>query len=206
MRWILSWMLGVAMALGLCSVGAGQDRGHIENLLAKLDDSATARGASEELKTLAKQDQDSRQYLANRLPSLITTGSRGDLQLWYSSLELVAELKIIETVPVLTELLRKENRGPVTDFIAAARLYDDPVAYALSQIGEPATQSVAKLFEDGDAATRRRAAIVLGNIATPHARQALLSQIQNEQADDLRAVMQDEVTYIDKKVRLGIAR
>jgi len=166
------------------------------------------RGASLDLASLAKADPASRQYIANRLPSLLAAAAReGDLQLWISSLGLVTELKTIEAVPVLTELLRKENTGFILwGPVGHARLYDDPVAYALSEIGDPATQPVAKLFQDGDAATRRRAAIVLGNIATPQAREALVRQILLEQVDDLRAVMQDQVTYIDKKVRLGIAR
>jgi len=192
-------MLGITMVVGTCSHAVGQDTAHLESLLTKLGDADAARGASTELKALAKDDPASRQYIADRLPSLIAVAARGDLQLWISSLELTANLKIVEAVPTLTELLRKDNTGIVTSFGAHSILYDDPVAKALSEVGEPATQPVAKLFEDGDAPTRRRAAIVLGNIGTPNARAALVRQIPLEQVDDLRAVMKDRVAFIDKK-------
>jgi len=206
MRWILSLTLGTAMAAGTCSAAASQDRAHLESLLARLSDAHATRDASAELRQLALNNPDSRQYIAGRLPSLIAVAARGDLQLWISSLQLTSDLKVVEAVPALTEYLRYDNSFGPTSFGTHARLYDDLVAKALSDIGDPATQPVAKLFEDGDAATRRRAAIVLGNIATPLARQALLSQIQVERADDLRAVMQDQVTYIDRKASPGAAR
>jgi len=208
MRWILSLTLGVLTAAGTCTVATGQDLGHLESLLTKLGDAKAARDASAELKQLANQDPASRQYIANRLPSLLATAARaGDPQLLYSSVGLVTELKAVEAVPVLTELLRQDSHWYfVTGLLSQDRLYDNPIAYALSELGDPATQPVAKLFDDGDAATRRRAAIVLGNIATPTARQALLNQIQNERADDLRAVMQDQVAYIDSKAKLGASR
>jgi hypothetical protein len=193
MRWIFSLMLGTGMAVGLCSAAVGQDRTRLEKLLTQLGDAQSAREASAQLKTLAQEDPDSRQYIANRLPSLIAIAARGDLQLWISSLDLTADLKVAEAVPILTELLRKDNRGIPTNFGAAARLYDDPVAKALSEIGEPATNSVAKLFQDGDAPTRRRAATVLSNIGSPSAREAIRHQIDNEPDPGLKAFMQSKI-------------
>jgi HEAT repeat protein len=193
MRWILSFMLCAAMVSGLCSVARGQDRAHIESLFVKIGDAKNTKEACAELKTLAQQDPDSRQYIANRLPSLIAIAAQGDLQLWISTLELTADLKIAEAVPVLTELLRKDNKGIATSFGAAATLYDDPVAKALSEIGEPAMDSVAGLFQNGDPPTRRRAAIVLSNIGTPNAREAILRQIDREPDPDLKAFMKGKV-------------
>jgi HEAT repeat protein len=201
MRWILTVTLGIGIAAALSSAAVAQDAGHLESLLTTLGDAKTAKDARSELRTLAAGDPHSRQYVAQRLPALIAAASKGDLQLWISSLQLTADLKAAEAVPILTEYLRYDNRFGPSSFGTDFNLYDDPVAKALSAIGEPATQSVVKLFEDGDPATRRRAAIVLGNIATPQARQALLSQIQIEQVDDLRAVMQDQVAFIDKKTK-----
>jgi HEAT repeat protein len=186
-------MLVVEMVLGLGSVAVAQDTAHLESLLAKLGDSKAAKGASAELETLSKEDPVSRQYIANRLPSLIEIAAKGDLQLWISSLQLTADLKIVEAVPVLAELLRNDNQGVVTSFGAHAILYDDPVAKALSEIGDPAVQSVAKLFEDGDAPTRRRAAVVLSNIGSPAARESLRRQIDNEPDPELKAFMQSKV-------------
>jgi len=208
MRRTISLFLGNVLAVGSFSVAVGQNVAHLESLLSKLADADAQRGASLELASLAKGDPASRQYIANRLPPLLATAARaGDPQLLYSSVGLVTELKAVEAVPVLTELLRQDSHWYfVTGLLSQDRLYDNPIAYALSELGDPATQPVAKLFDDGDAATRRRAAIVLGNIATPLARQALVNQIQVEQVDDLRAVMQDQVTYIDQKARLGAAR
>lgn len=193
MREIFSWMLGAGIALGLCHTVAGQDRPHIEGLFAQLVDNGKIREpAYAELITLAREDPDSYDYIADRIPSLMRD-SGGKPFLWLSAVQMAGELRAAKTIPILTELLRRDNRsGPVTlgwDSI----LYDDPVATALSLIGEPATDSVAGLFENGDPATRRRAAIVLSNIGTPRARQALLSQIDKEPDPKLKAFIQSKV-------------
>jgi HEAT repeat protein len=194
MRWIFSLMLGVGMIPSLCSVAIAQDKSRIESLFTQLEDSQTADQASVRLKTLAHEDPDSRQYIAKRIPSLIR--SCGDkVMLWQGSLELTGDLKIVEAVPLLTELLRKDHKGVPTNFMMAARLYDDPVAKALSLIGEPATDSVAGLFQNGDPATRRRATIVLSNIGTVRAHEALLRQIKDEPDQKLRAFMQTKVNW-----------
>jgi HEAT repeat protein len=195
MRRIFSLMLlGAGMMPGFCSVAIAQDRVHIEGLFTQLDDTQSAEKASERLKTLAQGDADARQYIAKRIPSLIAiAGQQQRPMLWQGSLVLAGDLKIVEAVPLLTELIRKDNHGVATNFMMAARLYDDPVAKALSLIGEPATDSVAGLFKDGDPATRRRAAIVLWNIGTPRAREALLHQIGIEPDQQLRAFMETKV-------------
>jgi HEAT repeat protein len=192
MRWILILVLSIGSLAG-SSIAIGQDRAHLESLLTKLDDADSARAASTELRAIAQQDLDSRQYIANRLPALIAIGAQGDVQLWISSLELTANLKVVEAVPLLTELLKKDNRGIATSFGAAERMYDDPVAKALSEIGDPATQPVARLFSSGDLATRRRATIVLWNIGTPLSRKSLLDQIEREPDQELRSFMQSGV-------------
>jgi HEAT repeat protein len=181
------------MVAGLSTVATGQDRAHLENLLAKIGNAESAIEALEELRALAKEDPDSRQYIANRLPSLIAIAARGDVQLWMSTLQLTADLKVVEAVPILTRLLRSDNRGGPTNFGMAAHLFDDPVANALSQIGEPAVDSVAQLFQDGDLATRRRATIVLWNIYTENAREAIRRQIDKEPDQGLKSLMQDKL-------------
>jgi hypothetical protein len=192
MRWIFSLIFGAGMFSGLCSVAIGQDRAHIESLFAKIGYAETSKEASAELRALAQQDPDSRQYIAKRLPSLITIAARGNLQLWITSLQLTTDLKIVEAVPVLTGLLRYDNKGIPTSLGAAARLYDDPVAKALSEIGEPATDLVAGLFQNGDPPTRRRAAIVLSNIGTVKAREALRLQIEKEPDPEIKAFIQSK--------------
>jgi HEAT repeat protein len=187
-------LLGAGTIPGLFSVAIAQDRSHIENLFTQLDDTQSAEKASEGLKTLAQAVAESRQYITKRVPTLIAiAGQQGRPMLCQGSLELAGDLKVIEAVPLLTELLRKENHGIASNFIMARRLCDDPVAKALSQIGEPATDSVAGLFENGDPDTRRRAAIVLWNIGTPRAREALLHQIAIEPDQNLRAFMETKV-------------
>jgi HEAT repeat protein len=182
MRGIFLWMLGAGMALGLCHAVAGQDRPHIEGLFAQL----------EKDETLAREDSDSHDYIAERLPFLIR-GSDDKLLLWLSAVQMAGELKDAKTVPILTKLLRRDHRsGPVTLGMDSI-LYDDPVAKALSLIGDPATDSVAGLFENGDPDTRRRAAIVLTNIGTPDAREAILRQIDKEPDPKLKAFMQSKV-------------
>jgi HEAT repeat protein len=107
--------------------------------------------------------------------------------------ELAGDLKVAEAAPILAEQLKYDHRV-ATSFGADSILSDDPVAWSLSLIGEPATDSVAGLFADGDAPTRRRAAIVLSNIGTPNAREALLRQIDREPDPDLKTLMKSKVT------------
>jgi hypothetical protein len=71
MRWAFSLILSALVAAGPCPAALGQDLGHLESLLTKLDDAKATRDARSELRTLAAQDPDSRQYIAQRLPSLI---------------------------------------------------------------------------------------------------------------------------------------
>lgn len=194
LRWFFALMFGVGLSTGLCSIAAGQDQAHIESLLVQLGNANAALTAPAELEVLAWQDPDSRQYLGIRLPSLIAiAAARGDVQLWITSLRVTADLKMVEAVPVLSKFLRYDNRGGPTDFGMAAHLFDDPVAYALSEIGEPATDSVSGVFQDGDAATRRRATIVLWNIGTENARAAIRRQIDKEPDSGLRDFMRDKL-------------
>ena len=194
MREIFSWMLGAGMALGLCHTVAGQDRPHIEDLFAQLDNGMSQESAPAyaELITLAREDSDSYDYIAERLTALISH-SDGKLFLALNAVQMAGELRVAKTIPILTELLRRDHQSGPIRLGMASHLYDDPVAKALSLIGEPATDSVAGLFENGDPATRRRAAIVLSNIGTPRARQALLSQIDKEPDPKLKAFIQSKV-------------
>jgi HEAT repeat protein len=186
----------VGIILVLPSLAEAQDQTRIENLLAKLADAHVAMSACADLEKLAAEDPDARQYIAKRISSLIAiAATKGDLQFWISSLKITDELKIVEAVPLLTKLLRYENYFGPTNFGFHAHLYDDLVAKALSDIGEPATQSVAALFDDGDAPTRRRAAIVLWNIGTPQASEALLRQINREPDTELRSFMQNKIDH-----------
>ena len=194
MREIFSWMLGAGMALGLCHTVAGQDRPHIEDLFAQLDNGMSQESAPAyaELITLAREDSDSYDYIAERLTALISH-SDGKLFLALNAVQMAGELRVAKTIPILTELLRRDHQSGPIRLGMASHLYDDPVAKALTLICEPATDSVAGLFENGDPATRRRAAIVLSNIGTPRARQALLSQIDKEPDPKLKAFIQSKV-------------
>jgi len=92
MRWIPSLALGAAMGFTLSNVLAAQQSARIEDLFKQLKTSATAEKAYDHLTTLAKQDPDSRQYIAGRLPSLIST-SDDELVLWLNAVSLAGDLK-----------------------------------------------------------------------------------------------------------------
>jgi HEAT repeat protein len=166
----------------------GQDRPRIEALFAQFEQNGTHADTYAELKTLAQGDPDSRQYIAERLPTLIHGGDDKP-SLWVVAVQLAGDLKVIEAAPILSDLLRFDHRAAIS-FGADINLSDDPVAWSLSLIGDPATDSVAGLFQKGDAPTRRRATIVLANVGTPRAREALFRQIDNEPDPALKAFMQ----------------
>jgi HEAT repeat protein len=188
MRVISSLMLGIAMMSGLCAVMAGQQRSQIEDLFAKLDSGVTNEEASAELRKFAADDPESRDYITKRLLVLIRGEDKGFL--WYNSVQLIGQLKITEAAPTLAEALRRDHRSGFFTLGLDARLYDDPVAKSLSEIGEPAVDSVTKLFQDGDTPTRRRTTIVLSNIGSASAREAISRQIVNESDAELKAFMQ----------------
>jgi len=192
MRRILALIFVVGLMAGFCSIAASQDRPHIEELFAQFEKDGPQPAAYSELKTLAQGDPDSRQYIAERLPTLLH-GSDDKPSLWMVAVRLAGDLKVAEAAPILAEQLEYDHRV-ATSFGADSILSDDPVAWSLSLIGGPATDSVAALFADGDASTRRRAAIVLSNIGTPNARDALLRQIDREPDPDLKTFMQSKVT------------
>jgi HEAT repeat protein len=108
-----------------------------------------------------------------------------------NAVHLTGDLKIVEAVPVLAELLRDPlTKGGATNFGMALRLGDDPPGRALADIGEPATEAVGALLVDQDRFKRWRAALVLGNINSAHADQLLELRLSHEDDPAVRAQIQ----------------
>ena len=131
----------------------------VQSLYTQLNQPANTNSAAQQLHDLAAKDSVVRDYMAQKLPAMISAGATGDwhsvtLQ-WMNAVRLAGQLKLETTIPALIESL---SRNPVRggyDMQAGigytssrgAKLQFDIVARALADIGDPAVPSVAGVSE-----------------------------------------------------------
>lgn len=189
MKWLISALLAASLIPGVYRIGTAQQTSEVERLYAELQDESKTDTAVDQLKELAQNSLDARQYLAAHLPTLIASPSRGPI--WLNSVRLAGDLKISEAVPALVTLLTQPGTqgGPIT-FAGEMRLDDDPAGKALAEIGEPALTGVGQLLKDGDKSTRWRAALVLSNIDSTGADQLLRLHLPSEGDSHIKRYIQ----------------
>lgn len=187
----------VVMLFALVSNGlrlAGQDvlsQTQLRHLVEQLQNDTTSDQAAIQLQALAKTNSAVKPFLYAQLPEILERYPRGSV--WLNAVRLAGSLKVVSAVPNLVAELSLPTKTGVISFTGERRLDDDPPGKALAEIGEPATQLVAKALESNDKAVRWRAALVLMNINSPDARQALRRHLQKEPDPNLRAVIQDAI-------------
>ena len=187
----------VVMLFALMSNGlqlAGQDvvsQTQLGHLVEQLQNDTTSDQAAIQLQALAKTDSAVKPFLSAQLPEILERYPRGSV--WLNAVRLAGSLRVVSAVPNLVAELSLPTKTGVISFTSERRLEDDPPGKALAEIGEPATQLVAKALERNDKAVRWRAALVLMNINSTNARQALRRHLQKEPDPNLRAVIQDAI-------------
>lgn len=191
MRWLSFVMLTACLISGTQSATAQDGHTEVRQFFAELQDENTTDQAADKLRMAALKDTDARQFLVEHLPAVIEK-LRGPV--WMNAIHLAGSLRIAETVPVLAELLKRQDTqiGTIT-FAEVLRLDDDPAGKALAEIGAPAITEVRHLLAARDRSTRFRAALVLSNMNSTSADEVLSDHVQNENDSDIRNYIQSQL-------------
>ena len=132
------------------------------------------------MRDLADKDSAARDFIAQRLPSMISCLSTTDF-VWMNAVLLGGQFKVTSTIPALKlELSRGLIQGgydysggnyPTT--WESVKLQYDLVARAWSDFGDPVVPLVADVLSKGDDSMRKRALSILSKINFPKARPAM---------------------------------
>jgi hypothetical protein len=194
-----SAIAAVVLGVSACACVAQQTI-EVQQLFAQLPNQMTGQQASARLKSLALGSEETRRYLALKLPELFADPSQNQFTLEYA-FRLAGDLKIVETMPAVLRWFDRSGAFGATTLTQSERLNDDPVAKALVQFGEPAIKPVSRLLENTDSTPymRRRAASILFNMNLKQADQILASQAQVERDPDLKLYIQSRLDARAKK-------
>jgi len=177
----LAYLLIICFAYGtLGATGTAHSAPDIRTLLTQLSQLRTTDRAAREILQAVREDPSARQYVVQQLPEMISKPEVNEI--WLNAVRLAGKLKATEAIPSLRKAL---SRGPLggpanMSFSGQIDLDDDVVAKALSEIGDPAIPVVTDLLSSGDQKKRRRAALILRNMASPAARKLLQDRLPHE--------------------------
>jgi HEAT repeat protein len=189
-QWIIIWIAFAAPGAMLAQTPTTPS---IRSLMTQLSDvKTTGRDTAKQILEIAKKDSAAREYVAQRLPEVIKSGTD---EPWLNAVWLPGKLKATEALPALQQAM---SRPPFpaesyTSAGAAMRLANDIVAKALSEIGDPAIPATRELLGSPDQAMRMRAVLILTNIGTPAARKALQDRLSKESEQRVRDMMQNHL-------------
>jgi len=178
--------------------GLAQTRPSIDALYDRLVQPSETNAAAPEIVKMASNDSGALNYLAGKLPMLISSNRPTSDPVWANAVRLAGQLKIVAAVPALGQALSRpavlggydsEATGAYT-FTIGARLVYDVVGRALADIGDPSIPVVANLLSSGDIAARRRAFWILVNIDSPAALQAMRDHLPRESDSTIKDAIQ----------------
>jgi HEAT repeat protein len=166
----------------------------IQTLMAQLTDVRTIRRDTDsQILQLARKDSEARKYVVHMLPEMIKASTD---ESWLNAVRLAGDLKAVEAIPALQAAMSRRPfpaEGYIT-FTRAMHLDNDIVAKALSRIGEPAIPSVVNLLESLDALMRSRAVLILANMDSRAARNALKYRPPHETDPEIKALIEDSLS------------
>ena len=94
---------------------------------------------------------------------------------------LAGDLRLTTSVPSLVRALGRGKIGSgIVTAVSEIQLTNDAVGRSLAHIGDPAIPALAKLLENQNTRTRRRAAIILLNMQSPVSRKVVHSYLGSE--------------------------
>jgi DNA-binding phage protein len=188
--------IGTALLL-LSLPSAAQRATNVDALITMLKDPKTSEDAKKQLLEVGESNLNIQHRLAEFLPEALK--DRSDLPVWQNEVELAGQLKILTTIPMLSKLLTQTSEvGGLTDLYREAQLVDDPVAKALSRIGDPAVPSLKTILNSANVETRWRATRILLLIGTPLAQQTLQDRLLVEKDPTMRLRIEDNLKRITK--------
>lgn len=163
----------------------------IQSLMAKLSDEKATGGKGKVVNQILKMtstNSEAREYVVHSLPPLIQSRTG---EVWMIAVRLAGQMKATEAIPSLMEALSRKGvpAEPNISFGGMDRLDNDLVGKVLAQIGDPAIPSVGTLLKSPNTGTRRRGILILRNMKSPAARQALQDHISEETDEGLRKLI-----------------
>jgi len=165
----------------------------IRVLMEQLNDVRTVRADTvKQILEIAGKDSRAREYVVQRLPDLI---GRPKSDVWLDAIRLAGKLKAKEAIPALQQAMSRHPVAaePYLTFAGIARLDNDIVAKALSQIGDPAIPAATSLLRSEDAGMRYRATLILKNIGSRGAREALQDRLSHEPDPEVKKLIRDSL-------------
>lgn len=164
------------------------DHPNLDALFALLQDRETSSNAAASLEELCRAKPDTIAIVRARLPSMLAIAK--DEMVERAEAKVVEDLRISEAIPALAQLLQTQS-----DFASWETLYrkmnlvDDPIAHALSQLGDAALPAMSNLLKDENATVRRRTALALLLMKTPASIALLRLHLDTETDIDLVAMI-----------------
>ncbi len=189
------YVFTLVFTLTAVSVNAfGQTIGALYDQLLQSEET---NSAAPQIFQIAKNDAAARDYLAGRLPSLISSNRSERDPVWANAVRLAGQLKIATAVPALAQALSRpavpggydSTATGASTFTITANLVYDVVGRALADIGDPSIPVLTTILSNGDFAARRRVAWILVNINSPIARQAMNDRLQIETDPAIRQIL-----------------
>jgi len=192
-------MLNGCSSFSLVKAKRFKARDSARSLMAQLNDSMTTdRNTAKQVLALARRDSEARAYVVQSLPAMIKSGAD---EVWLNAVWLAGELRAPETIPSLLQAMSRRPFPDQPSFSLAGlmRLEQDTVAKAISKIGDPAVPPVANLLNSSEDTTRGRAILILRNIGSSAARDALKEHLPNETKPDLKKLIEDGLRPVTPK-------
>jgi hypothetical protein len=165
----------------------------IRVLMEQLNDVRAVRADTvKQILEIARKDPRAREYVVQRLPDLI---GRTESDVWLDAIRLAGKLKAKEAIPALQQAMSRHPFAaePFLTFAGIWRLDNDIVAKALSQIGDPAIPAATCLLRSEDAGMRCRATLILRNIGSRSAREALQDRLPHESDPEVKKLIRDSL-------------
>ena len=188
-----------AFVLTFCSVGGlAQAPPDIRTLYEQLTNPTETSTAAPRIRELASKDSTARDFMAQKLPSLVSR--RPADSIWMNAVRLSGQLKVTDAVPALKQALSLgpirggyDYEGSAISLSEFAHLRYDIVGRALADIGDPSVFAVADVLSHGDASTRTRAVFILANINSPAAQKVLRDHLPTESEPGIKNMIRNEL-------------
>jgi hypothetical protein len=146
------------------------------------------------LKKMGASNPAARAYIAEKLPALISPESGPTATFdprWRNELDLADDLTIVEAAPAMIRRI-EWGRTRLTGLSDAYMINHQPAAMALVDLGDPAVPALKDGLEHGDKETPFYCALVLEEIGTPAATDALVhSNLRKKDPELYKQIMED---------------
>jgi hypothetical protein len=171
-----------------------QPPSELRTLLVQLKTPETTQQSAAKLLSMSQSQPAVRNLLSDELPTMLIENN--DFDVMQAETMLAGDLKLDTTIQPLVDLLNKpvhsfhsrKSRYILEDRTLSrfAELRDDPVARALSEIGEPALPALSVPLESTSVDLRRRTIRILLRIKTPQSRAMLQRHVPKEPDAELK--------------------